>query len=126
HRDREMAVDESRSYLRRCGEAYVKRAIQADSAARIIAKSPYPVLLCGDFNDLPGSYTYQTMRGNLKDAFAARGRGLGRTYNLFSPTLRIDYVFYDPALLRIIGFQSLATTLSDHNPVIANFEIKRN
>ena len=124
HRDRDMAVDQSRSYLRRFGEAYVKRAIQADSAARIIAKSPYPVLLCGDFNDLPGSYTYTTMRMGLRDAFAERGLGLGRTYNLFSPTLRIDYVFYDPDLLRIIGFRSPRTTLSDHNPVIVNFELK--
>jgi endonuclease/exonuclease/phosphatase family metal-dependent hydrolase len=125
HRDRDMAVDKSRSYLRRFGEVYVKRAIQADSAAGIIAKSPYPVLICGDFNDLPGSYTYHAMRGKLRDAFAERGRGLGRTYNLFSPTLRIDYIFYDPAMLRIIGFRSPATTLSDHNPVIANFELMK-
>ncbi len=124
HRDRDMAVAQSRSYLIRFGEAYVKRAIQADSAARIMARSPYPALLCGDFNDLPGSYTYQTMRGKLRDAFTERGRGLGRTYNLFSPTLRIDYVFFDPSLLRIIGFRSPHTELSDHNPVIANFEIR--
>jgi endonuclease/exonuclease/phosphatase family metal-dependent hydrolase len=124
HRDREIAVSESRSYVRRFGEAYVKRAIQADSAAKVIAKSPYPVILCGDFNDLPGSYTYNTMKRGLRDAFAEKGFGLGRTYNLFSPTLRIDYVFYDPKMLKIIGFRSRGTKLSDHNPVIANFEVK--
>lgn len=125
HRDREMQVAESKSFVRRFGEAYVKRAIQADSAAGIIAKSPYPVVLCGDFNDLPGSYTYRTMKQGLKDAFVERGFGLGRTYNLFSPTLRIDYVFYDPKKLNIIGFRSPKTRLSDHNPVIVNFEVKR-
>lgn len=124
HRDRQISEDASRSYVRRFGEAYVKRAIQADSAARIIAKSPYPVILCGDFNDLPGSYTYNTMRRGLKDAFVEQGRGLGRTYNLFSPTLRIDYIFYDPKMLDIIGFRTPSTRLSDHNPVIANFEVK--
>ena len=82
------------------------------------------MILCGDFNDLPGSYTYNTMKRGLKDAFAEKGRGLGRTYNLFSPTLRIDYIFYDPKMLDIIGFRSPKTRLSDHNPVIANFEIR--
>lgn len=124
HRDKEIAVASSRSYIRRFGEAYVKRARQADSAATMIAKSPYPAIVCGDFNDLPGSYTYGRMRGSLCDVFAERGSGLGRTYNLFSPTLRIDYIFYNPSLLDIIGFKCPKTSLSDHNPVIANFEVK--
>ena len=123
-RDTDLIVAKSRPYIRRFGEAYVKRAIQADTAAAIIARSPYPVMLCGDFNDLPGSYTYGKLQGSLCDAFSEHGSGLGRTYNRFSPTLRIDYVFYDPHFLHIIGYHSPATSLSDHNPVIANFELK--
>ena len=101
----------------------MQRASEADKAAAIIAKSPHPVLICGDFNDLPGSYTYTQFRGDLKDAFVEKGWGFGRTYNLISPTLRIDYIFYDPAVLRIKSYSSPRTELSDHNPVIVNFEI---
>lgn len=123
HRNKEIGIDRSRSFVRRFGEAYVKRAVQADSAAAIIARSPYPVIICGDFNDLPGSYTYTRMKGELADAFYEKGRGLGRTYNMFSPTLRIDYIFYDPRILKIAAYRSPHTDLSDHNPVIVDFAL---
>jgi endonuclease/exonuclease/phosphatase (EEP) superfamily protein YafD len=91
----------------------------------VIDESPYPVLICADFNDVPGSYTYTKVKKNLKDAFAEKGFGLGRTYNLIFPTLRIDYIFYDPEILELSGYQSIRTTeLSDHNPIIANFKKK--
>jgi endonuclease/exonuclease/phosphatase (EEP) superfamily protein YafD len=65
------------------------------------------------------------MKGKLlHDAFADKGVGLGRSYNLFSPTLRIDYILYNPKALSIVGFRSPRTTLSDHNPVIANFRLQ--
>ncbi|MEO6831135.1 MAG: endonuclease/exonuclease/phosphatase family protein [Chitinophagaceae bacterium] len=123
-RNRETVVKVSKTYVRRFSEAYVKRAIQADTAAAIIAQSPFPVVICGDFNDLPGSYTYMKMRGELDDAFVQHGAGFGRSYNRFSPTMRIDYIFYDPEAMKILGFRTPATSLSDHNPVIANFELK--
>jgi endonuclease/exonuclease/phosphatase family metal-dependent hydrolase len=123
-RDSELKIERSRSFVRRFGLAYVKRAAQADEAAAIIAQSPYPVLLCGDFNDLPGSYTYTRMKGSLRDAFAQKGFGLGKTYNFLSPTLRIDHIFYDKRAFEIVGFRSPKTRLSDHNPVIANFRLR--
>jgi endonuclease/exonuclease/phosphatase family metal-dependent hydrolase len=123
--NRSLEMSESKSFARRFNAAYEKRAVQTDSAAGIIAQSPYPVLICGDLNDLPGSYTYTTLRGKLGDAFAEQGLGLGRTYNRILPTLRIDYIFYDPAMLHITGFKSpRLSALSDHNPVIACFELK--
>ncbi len=113
----------SRSFLAKFNNAYRKRAMEADMAAEVIAESPYPVVICGDFNDLPGSYTYTKFRGKLKDAFTEMGSGLGRTYNQILPTIRIDHVFYDPTVLKPVGFECNYTTLSDHNPVIVNFEI---
>ena len=41
---------------------YLKRAEQADSIHAEIERSPYPVLVCGDFNDTPASYTYHRYR----------------------------------------------------------------
>jgi endonuclease/exonuclease/phosphatase family metal-dependent hydrolase len=116
----------SKFYMGKFNDAYAKRAKEAELAAEIVAQSPYPVLICGDLNDLPASYTYTTMRGKLNDAFTDKGCGIGRTYNQIFPTLRIDYILYDPAILHIIGYRSPNTILSDHNPVIANFELTNN
>ena len=116
----------TRNFLEKLDRAYRKRAPQAILTRAEIDKSPFPLILCADLNDVPGSYTYNTIRGNLKDAFAEKGSGLGRTYNMISPTLRIDYIFYSGTALELIGYQSISTPhLSDHNPVIANLVPRR-
>ena len=116
----------SKKFIDKMHNAYLKRAPQAILARAEIDKSPYPAILCGDFNDVPCSYTYTTMKGNLTDAFVVKGKGLGRTYNLISPTLRIDYIFYNDTVLNLLGYETISTPkLSDHNPVIANFSIQK-
>lgn len=114
----------SRSYLWKFNYAFLRRAREVKVAREVIEASPYPVIVCGDLNDLPASYTYTRISEGLRDAFLQRGSGLGRTYSRLSPTLRIDYIFYHPSALRCIGYKSPYTPLSDHNPVIANFQIK--
>lgn len=116
----------SRSFAWKFNYAFVLRAKEVRKAKRVIDASPHPVIVCGDFNDLPGSYTYTRFTEHLADAFIAHGRGLGRTYNRISPTLRIDYIFYSPDALRCVGYKSTYSSLSDHNPVIANFDIIMN
>lgn len=119
----EEGIDSSKTYMSKLDLGFVRRSQETAIAVKAIAQSPYPVLVCGDLNDLPGSYTYTQMRGKLKDAFIEKGTGLGRTYNQISPTIRIDHMFYDPAVLKIVGFRCPYTDLSDHNPLITNFEI---
>lgn len=119
----EADMQRSRSYMWKFNYTFLRHAREVALAKSIIDESPYPVIICGDFNDLPASYTYTRFTQKLDDAFRARGKGLGRTYNRLSPTLRIDYIFYDPKALKCVGYESSYTTLSDHNPVIANFEI---
>ena len=46
------------------------RARQADMVAAEIAQCKYPVIVCGDFNDVPYSYVYNTMKGDLVDGVA--------------------------------------------------------
>jgi endonuclease/exonuclease/phosphatase family metal-dependent hydrolase len=113
------------NFLEKMNNAYVKRAPQAILARAEMDKSPYPSILCADLNDVPTSYTYSIIRGQMKDAFAEKGKALGRTYNLISPTLRIDYIFYSDSALQLLGYQKINTPkLSDHNPVIANFIVR--
>ena len=83
------------SILRKLKSAFVKRAKQVDALHEYISKSPYPVILCGDFNDTPTSYTYHTVRGGLRDAFVDSGTGMSGTYAGKLPSFRIDYILYD-------------------------------
>jgi endonuclease/exonuclease/phosphatase family metal-dependent hydrolase len=121
----EHQKSKSISMLEKMHRAYQKRAPQAILSRAEIDSSPYPTILCADLNDVPGSYTYFTIKGSMIDVFTKKGTGLGRTYNFIAPNLRIDYIFYDPKGLELIGMQTQKTTeLSDHNPVVANFILK--
>ncbi len=78
--------------------AYPKRADQALRIAEHIQSSPYPVIVCGDFNDTPVSYVYNQFTDKLNDAFLECGSGIGGTYVGKIPAGRIDYIFHSPEL----------------------------
>lgn len=103
--------------------AYVKRAVQAETLAKHIAECPYPLMVCGDFNDTPSSYTYQTIASQLQDAFMESGSGFGNTYNGRLPSFRIDYLLHSPEL-QSHGFRTVRKDLSDHFPVIGYLDFK--
>jgi endonuclease/exonuclease/phosphatase family metal-dependent hydrolase len=96
---------------------------QADVVSAVLRKSEYPLVVSGDFNSVPSSYAYHTIKGELHDAFLQKGLGLGRTYADISPTLRIDYIFADKSL-KVRQYQSPHLYLSDHFPVVADLSWK--
>jgi len=104
----------------RLRDAFKTRSKQVNDVTSHIQKSPHPVIVCGDFNDSPVSYSYQTMRHHLKDAFIESGNGIGYTYRGKFPSYRIDFILYDP-ILRSYEYQSPKLELSDHLPVICRF-----
>jgi endonuclease/exonuclease/phosphatase family metal-dependent hydrolase len=106
--------------LVRVRDAFRTRAQQVDDVSAQIRRSPHPVIVCGDFNDSPVSYSYKTMRNKLKDAFIESGNGIGYTYRGKFPSYRIDYILYDP-LFRSYEYESPKLELSDHYPVICRF-----
>jgi endonuclease/exonuclease/phosphatase family metal-dependent hydrolase len=99
------------------------RAVQAREVAEHIRKSPYPVIVCGDFNDTPVSYAYRTVRGELKDAFVESGWGISNTYNGVLPSFRIDYILYDQKFVSG-NYKRDKVYLSDHFPVHCQLDIK--
>ena len=66
--------------IKRLKKAFIRRAHQVDLVEQYIKSSPYPVIVCGDFNDTPSSYAYYTISDNLTDAFCESGNGFGQTY----------------------------------------------
>ncbi|SKA17410.1 Metal-dependent hydrolase, endonuclease/exonuclease/phosphatase family [Chitinophaga eiseniae] len=112
----------TKNIIQKMREAYIRRSQQADIVGNFIRQSPYPVIVCGDFNDTPASYTYFTIKGNLQDAFLNKGWGVGRTFNGIAPTLRIDYVFASTDF-KVNSFRRIISDLSDHYPVIANLSL---
>ncbi len=104
---------------------FVKRAEQALKLEEHIRQSPYPVIVCGDFNDTPVSFTYTRARGKLKDAFCESGQGIGNTYNGRLPSFRIDYILHDP-LFDSFEFKVGREKFSDHFPVYCKLVRKEN
>lgn len=100
------------------------RSVQADIIGQVRDNSPFPVILCGDLNDVPNSYTYFTVRGDMQDAFLKKGFGIGRTFSALSPTLRIDYIFADDHF-RINQFNRIVKRYSDHYMLVSDLELKK-
>jgi endonuclease/exonuclease/phosphatase (EEP) superfamily protein YafD len=85
-----------------------------------INRSPYPVIVAGDFNDTPVSYSYRKIRKGLNDSFVESGYGAGFTYHGNYPPNRIDYILYGNDLVST-NFSILRVRYSDHYPIIAWF-----
>lgn len=114
-----------RGIVGRLTQNYVIRAVQADTLAARIAASPYPVVVCGDFNDTPSSYSYRVIARRLRDAFREAGRGYGYTYRGFFNLLRIDYMLHSRSI-DCVDYISPSFDISDHNPVAVKLKINPN
>lgn len=109
-------IAEARKISYKLKTGFKFRAFQARKVADHILKSPYPVLVCGDFNDTPVSYAYRKVRGELKDAFVGSGWGLSNTYNGELPSFRIDYILFN-SKFKAGNYKRDRIYLSDHFPV---------
>lgn len=96
--------------------AFQNRASQVELIEKEIQKSPYPVILCGDFNDTPASYTYGLLADELDDSFVESGEGVGKTFSSVIPFFRIDYILHDP-VFNSFNYKKESLVLSDHYPV---------
>ena len=95
---------------------FVWREGQVQELEKLISLSDYPVILCGDFNDPPSSFTYRQLSKLLNDAFIEKGSGFGFTYAGKLSFLRIDYVMVGEGL-GVSSYQKMDSTFSDHYPV---------
>lgn len=100
--------------------AFEKRQVQTDKILAHIAESPYRVIIAGDFNDTPVSYSYLQFRKLLKDAFTSNRTGIGATYAGKLPVGRIDYILHSE-VLHPYDFNIQQEALSDHYAISCRF-----
>lgn len=93
------------------------RASQAEMIANEIRSSKIPVMVCGDFNDVPYSYVYKTILGDLVDGFKECGTGGWMGTYRGKKNMRIDYIFHSEDM-EGIEYHKTELTYSDHYPVI--------
>jgi endonuclease/exonuclease/phosphatase family metal-dependent hydrolase len=116
-------MDEVKSLSRSLKKGFIKRSQQAELVKTYLNKSPYPVIVAGDFNDTPVSYAYRKIRKGLTDSFIESGYGAGFTYRGNYPPNRIDYILYDNNLT-CRNFEIKKIRFSDHYPIAAYFRMK--
>lgn len=100
----------------------VYRADRAAALRRAIDKVNGPLIICGDFNDVPESYCYRLLRGDdLHDAYVETSFGPLVTYNRHAFWFHLDQIFYRGPL-RALSVKKGRIRSSDHYPLIAEFE----
>ncbi len=105
--------------------SFSKRATQIKQLTDFVKKTRHKIILVGDFNDLPYSYTYQALKRQLYNAFEVCGAGFGFTHQgvgKFPNWLRIDNQFYGNGLT-CLAYQTVHQQQdSDHLPIIAVYK----
>ncbi len=107
--------------LARLRKGLQMRATQAERVAESLRRSPYPVIVCGDFNDVPASYAYAQLAKGLEDGFSSRGEGWSRSYRGLA-SLRSDYILCSRPL-RFRRYQEvMGGDFCDHRWVVAELD----
>lgn len=96
----------------------VRRPRQVSKVLEDIENCTENVIIAGDFNDNPMSYTYWRLRKTGKDSFVEAGHGTGATFTRFSPFLRIDYILF-PETYNALSHKVIKKNYSDHYPIEA-------
>lgn len=122
--DLEENGTKAKSLVRRFMPIFKKHEEQVQILKSFIEKSPYPVILAGDFNSVPNSYEYYTISGVLKDCFLESGKGFGTSFHDYKIPIRIDYVFSSENLKSTYYQVDRSQKLSDHYPVLVKFSLK--
>ena len=94
-------------------KSIIRRPKQVDEVLKDIDRCDESVIVAGDFNDTPMSYTYLNLCRTRKDSFEEAGHGSGATFAKLSPFLRIDYILF-PEMYRAVSHKVIHKGFSDH------------
>lgn len=113
---------DSEKLRKRLSHNFEKQQNQVASILEHKKNITHPVIICGDFNNTPFSYSYRKLKEGMHDAFRERGNGLGTTFLFEKFPMRIDYIFASDEL-EILSFETFSKSFSDHYPVRATIKL---
>ena len=100
--------------------------MRADAAERVlggITQLSMPTVICGDFNDVPASWTYRLFtKAGFKDAYCETNFFPTYTFYPNAFYFHLDQVFYRGDI-RPLDVERLNIRTSDHLPLLATFEL---
>ena len=116
----------SKLLLIKLAEANAKRCRQIDAVCRYMEEhQQYPIIVCGDFNDNPISFSRYAMAKRLTDCFAETGKGIGLSYNQKAFSFRIDHLFCSKDFTPYNCKIDSRMDASDHYPLICWLKIRQ-
>ena len=95
------------------------RAAQVDTIQHFIEQwLPRPVIIMGDFNDTPVSYTLNTLTKHLTSAYTQSGTGTGFTFHDRGFPVRIDHILFSGDRWKSHHtYTDKSINYSDHYPI---------
>lgn len=114
---------EVKDILKKLHTTFQQQAEQVAKVKQHIVQSPYPTIVCGDFNTTPYTYTYSQLSRGLYDTFLEYGRGYGATFYTFLLPMRIDFILHSQGFFPT-ELRTLPLPYSDHSPVFATLRLK--
>ena len=121
--------DVKNTLLSKLSVSFKKRATQAEDIKKYINNlnrhiDGENVIICGDFNDTPSSYSYLTIKGDdMKDAYEECALGPTITFHASRFYFRIDHVLYK-GNFEAIDIERGDQKSSDHYPLLTTFKWK--
>lgn len=115
------------SIMGKMKDAFRKRAQNAGTLREVLDEIPEdaPLIVCGDFNDVPASWAYNLIKGaDMRDAYVETNFGPAFTYNLHKFYFHIDQMLYR-GRLRALDLKIGSIDTSDHYPLIGEFEFTK-
>lgn len=119
----QIRSQETKELIKKLRDSAAKRAAQTDIVMADMEKetSPY-IIVCGDFNDSPVSYTCNRLKEQLDDAYTMSGNGPGISYNRNRLYYRIDHIMHSPQFKSYKCTVDRSIKVSDHYPIYCFLE----
>lgn len=117
-----ISQENSGRLIKRASETFKMQQFQSELFLMHKKKSPFKMVICGDFNNTAYSYVYKEIKGDLVDAFYAAGNGFGRTFDFKYFPIRIDFILADKAFT-INKFKTYNQKYSDHFPILTKVSL---
>ena len=107
--------------LSKLSAAFRVRAEQARELRQFVDSAGPNVIVCGDFNDTPDSFSYRTAKGDdMTDAYTECAFGPTITYHANRFYFKIDHILYK-GCFKAVDIERGNIDSSDHYPLLATF-----